>query len=142
MILDGFGRQPIHTVDELLELPGRDLVHVQVPNALIDAWGHLPVVGLRFLAQGLFHILREPLVGESLKLDVAIGEGRAAALLVKEDHLSGKLLLNLPLRHSWCGRPGPALHHLLALRGIAHRGTNPVGIAAFCIGCHNCSFHV
>ena len=34
--------------------------------------------------------------------------------------------INLPRRHAWRRRPGLRLHHLLALRGIAHRGPDTV----------------
>ena len=74
-------------VDKFLYLPGRDLVHVQVADILVYPGGQLPVVGLRALAQGLLHVLLEPLPGEGLKLDVSIGEGRTPAFFIKENHL-------------------------------------------------------
>ena len=74
-------------VDKLLYLPGRDLVHVQVADILVYPGGQLPVVGLRALAQGLLHVLLEPLPGEGLKLDVTVGEGGAPAFFIKENHL-------------------------------------------------------
>ena len=39
---------------------------------------------------------------------------------------AAQLLLDLPGRHARVRGPGPGLHHLLALRGIAHGGPEPV----------------
>ena len=136
VVFDGLGGQALHAVDELLELPGRDFVHIQMADTLINAWGHLSVIGLGLFTQGLFHVLREPLAGEGFKLDVSIGKGRATALLVKEDHLPGQFLLDLPLRQAGCGRPGFGLHYLFALWGVSARDTEPIRIAALCVGCH------
>ena len=70
-------------VDELLDLPRGDLVHVEVPESCIDSPGHIFIAGLRALAKGLFHILLLPLAGEGFKLDMAVGERGSVALLLK-----------------------------------------------------------
>ena len=120
------GPRLAQTVDELLDLTRRDFVHIEVPKGCMDPLRHIGIAGLCALAQALFHILAHPLAGEGLKFDVAVRQRGAAALFIKENHLPVQLLLNLPLRHAWRRRPGLRLHHLLALRGIAHRGPDTV----------------
>ena len=82
--------------------------------------GQQPVVRLCLFGKCGFHVFFHPLLGECLKFDVAVGKAGAVALFVKKDHLPVQLPLNLPVRHARRWRPGPGLHHLLAVRRVAH----------------------
>ena len=137
MILYAFGRQPsiwvllmcprlTEAVDEPLNLPGRDFIHVEMTKGIIDAWGHRLVVLLGTLAQIGAYVLLEPLLREGLELDMTIPKSRSAAFFVEKDHLTGQLFFNLFAGHARRRRPAHGFYHLLAVCGISAEGLDAV----------------
>lgn len=112
-------------VDKLLDLTRRDFVHIEVPKGCIDPLRHIGIAGLCALAQGLFHILLHPLLGEGFKFvwPSVSEEPRHSS---QREPSAGSAPSQSAAPSAWRRRPGLRLHHLLALRGIAHRGPDTV----------------
>lgn len=123
-------------IDKTLDLPGRDLIHVEMAKSVIDSRGHLLVVLQGALAQVWDDVLLEPLLREGLELDVTVPESGPAALFIEKDHLPIQFLFDLLVGHACGRRPGHGLHHLLAVRGVATEGLDAVRVTALDIRSH------